>query len=100
MYGIAKFSGRYGFVLFFFSISFVIFNAIFKMSAQLQIKSYSLQLAAKEKESALHTIDVAYTEALNRLAIIAEMRDPETGTHIRRVSSFHTAHRKKNRTVT
>jgi hypothetical protein len=50
-----------------------------------EIKTINLEITLKERDEAYRQIDEAYAEALNRLAHMAELRDEETGAHIKRV---------------
>ncbi len=47
-----------------------------------------IERKTKELKIAFYDLDAAYIETINRMAKIAEFRDPETGEHIQRVSLY------------
>lgn len=78
----------YGFSIFVGSIALVLSNGFVRLYKEVEVKTFNLLETLSERDEAYEKVDKAYLEAMNRLAIIAEMRDPETGAHIRRVSYY------------
>ncbi len=78
----------YGFLIFILSTSFVLSNKFTRLYREIEIKKADLEKTLWERDNAFRKVDFAYLEAINRMAIIAELRDPETGAHIKRVSLY------------
>ncbi len=78
----------YGFLVFIICIAFILSNDFIQLLKEVEIKSFDLQIALKERDQAFEQIDFAYVEALQRLAVMAELRDTETSGHIKRVSLY------------
>jgi putative two-component system response regulator len=55
---------------------------------EIEIQSINLKQTLHERDLAYKKIDTAYIETMHRMAVIAELRDPETGAHIKRVSIY------------
>ena len=82
------FFSPYGFLLFIGSIAFILSGDLVQLYKENEIKTINLELTLKERDEAYRQIDEAYAEALFRLAHMAELRDEETGTHIKRVGIY------------
>ncbi len=78
----------YGFAAFIFSIALVLSDNFVRLHKEVEASKAELLSTLKQIDEAYAEVDKAYLEAMNRLAIIAEMRDSETGTHIHRVSHY------------
>ena len=55
----------------------------YNSSLEQQVEHKTIQL-----RQAFKNVDLAYQDAINRLSLAAEFRDPETGAHIQRVSYY------------
>ena len=75
-------------LLFILINSFLFIFKVYRINNDFIIQSKRLALALESRDAAYKNMDNAYLEAVERIAITAELREPETENHIRRVRHY------------
>jgi HD-GYP domain-containing protein (c-di-GMP phosphodiesterase class II) len=78
----------YGSMVFVAGIAGILTERFITVHQDIERVSLQLRSTVDRLDLANRNTDLAYFEAINRLAIMAELRDPETGEHIKRVSLY------------
>lgn len=78
----------YSFLLFIITIAVILANRHARIYIEFEQKSIHLERTLIERDLAYKQIDQAYLEAINRFAIMAELRDTDIGDHISRVALY------------
>ena len=79
---------QYGALIFLGSITAIFIRRALMLGHLVDEKRILLEKTIGERDRAYMQLNLAYMEAVNRIATTAELRDPETENHIRRISAY------------